>query len=199
MSNPLRTILPVVLTVLCGSTLMAAERLPQWAVVERTVAEHLATMEDYRDGDLLSQSQVVPIFDALAASGWKVADEAKILASVLPDDDYLVEQLRSPNGEKFMRKIAGYPQAYDEIDQLSRLPGGDLMVKDFLRFAHSDRTFVNKRGPSPAMYARLVPDQKRRGVPTQADLEKPTGRIYTAGQLVARLAVSYRAAEAGAN
>jgi hypothetical protein len=173
----------------------AAEKLPSWAVVERTVAEQLATIPQYRNGDLLSQSQVAPIFAQLAERGWVVADHAKILASVLADDDYLVEQLRTPAGVKFMRKIATFPQAYDEIDQLSQLPGGQLMVKDFLRFAHSDRTFINKQGPSPAMYARLVPDEKRQGVPTPKDLEKPTGRVYTAAQLVARLQQSYRAAE----
>jgi hypothetical protein len=179
----------------CGAA--RAEKLPAWSVVTHTVAEQLASIPRYRDGDLISQSQVAPIFTQLEDEGWVVADRAKILASVLPDDDFLVEQLRTPEGVKFMRKISAYPQAYDEIDQLSRLPGGDLMVRDFLRFAHSDRTFSNKKGPSPAMYARLVPDQKRQGVPTPEDMEKPTGRIYTAAQLLARLQQSYRAAELG--
>ena len=198
--SSIRTRLPlcelvVAVAFLAGSAGAAAEKLPPWSVVEHTVAEQLASIQNYRDGDLLSQSQAAPIFAQLETHGWVVADGAKILASILPDDDFLVEELRTPAGVKFMRKIAAYPQAYDEIDLLSRLPKGDLMVRDFLRFAHSDRTFNNKQGPSPAMYARLVPDQKRQGVPTPKDFEKPTGRVYTAGQLVARLQQSYRAAE----
>lgn len=186
------------LVVATASGARAGEKLPAWGVVEATVAEHLATLPDYRNGDLLSQSQVAPIFTTLAERGWVVADRARILASVLPDDNYLVQELRTPSGVKFMRKIASYPQAYDEIDQLSRLPKGDLMVKDFLRFGYSDRTFINKLGPSPAMYARLVPDERRQGVPTPEDLEQPTGRIYTAAQLGARLKLSYAATLAAA-
>jgi hypothetical protein len=178
-----------------GDRALGEEKLPAWNTVERVVADELATIPNYRHGDLLSQSQVAPIFAQLEALGWNVADRVKILESVLPDDDFLVEQLRTTSGIKFMRKIAAYPQAYDEIDQLSRLPSGDLMVRDFLRFAHSDRTFSNKNGPSPAMFARLVPNEKRQGVPTPQDLGEPTGRIYTAAQFVARLQQSYRAAQ----
>lgn len=173
----------------------AAEKLPPWALVQQAVAEQLSTLPNYRDGDLLTQSLVAPIFAGLETQGWRVADQAQILASVLPDDNALVAELRTAGGVRFMRKIAAYPQAYDEIDQLSQLPSGDLMVKDFLRFAHSDRTFTNKKGPSPAMYARLVPDQQRRDVPSPQDLQKPTGRVYTAAQFTARLQQSYRAAE----
>ncbi len=193
----LRLPMLVGLLLLAATDATSAEKLPPWPVVTRTVGEQLATLQNYRDGDLLSQAEVAPIFKALETRGWVVADQAKIMGSVLPDDDFLVKELRTPAGLKFMRKIASYPQAYDEIDQLSRLPNGDLMVRDFLRFPHSDRTFINKNGPSPAMYARLVPDEKRRGAPTPADLQKPTGRIYTASQLLTRLQQSYRAAELG--
>jgi hypothetical protein len=188
----------LLLVAAAASSVSAAEKLPAWGVVEATVSEQLATLPDYRNGDLLSQSQVAPIFTALEARGWAVADAARILASVLPDDDNLVQELRTPSGVKFMRKIAGYPQAYDEIDQLSQLPKGDLLVKDFLRFGYSDRTFINKLGPSPAMYARLVPIERRQGVPTPGDLEQPTGRIYNAAQLIARLKQSHVAAQAAA-
>jgi hypothetical protein len=93
---------------------------------------------------------------------------------------------------RFMRKVSAQPLAYDRLDQLSRMPGGPLMIKDFLRFPNSDVSFT-KSGTLPFdRLARLTPPDQRQRL-AAADMDKPTGRIYTGGQLLARLKVSYEA------
>jgi hypothetical protein len=137
---------------------------------------------------------VQPVFRSTELLGWKVADSAAISNSVLPDSNYLVQEFRTPDGRTFMRKVAGEPLAFDQLDQISRLPGGKLMIKDFLRFPNSDLTFTKKSSVDVGRYARFQPP--RNGTltaPAETDLDKPTGRIYTVDALLARLRQSYDA------
>ncbi len=175
------------------SALVTAGELPQFAKVSAIVERHFATLADHQPGDLISQSQVAPVFEQLDTLGWKVADRTAIFNSVLPDNNYLVETFRKPAGRKFMRKISGDKLAYDRLDQLSRMPKGKLMIQDFLRFPHADISFTSHSAVPIHDYARFVPPRDRGKTPTAADLDKPTERIYTAQQLIARLQKSYDA------
>ena len=167
-----------------------AADLPGFAKVEAVARRHFATLPGYQTGDLISRSQVQPIFASIDRLGWKVADEATILNSVLSDGNYLVQEFSTPKGQEFMRKVASTPLALDRLDQMARLPGGKLMVKDFLRFPNSELTFTSKSGFDVSRLARLQPPDTRSPI-TQDDLNKPTGRIYTVDALVARLRQSY--------
>ena len=167
-----------------------ADDLPAFSKVEGVVRRHFATLPGYQSGDLISRGQVQPIFGAIDRLGWKVADEAAIINGVLSDSNYLVQEFRTPDGEEFMRKVTGTPLALDRLDQIARLPGGKLMVKDFLRFPNSQLTFTQKSGFDVSRLARLQPTNKPQVI-TQADLDKPTGRTYTVDALVARLRLSY--------
>ena len=167
-----------------------AADLPGFDKVEALVQRHFATLPAYEPGDMISRSQVQPIFAAIERLGWKVADEAAILNSVLEDSNYLVQEFGTPKGQQFMRKVAATPLALDRLDQIARLPGGKLMVKDFLRFPNSELTFTQKSGFDVSQLARLQPPDSRSGI-TQEDLDKPTGRIYTVDALISRLRQSY--------
>lgn len=173
------------------STLVTAGELPMFAKVSAIVDRHFATLPEHQPGDLISQSQVAPVFEQLETLGWKVADRSTIYNSVLPDSNYLVETFRKPDGRKFMRKISGDKLAYDRLDQLSRMPGGKLMMQDFLRFPNADISLTGKSAVPIRDYARFAPPRDRSRTPTAADLDKPTKRIYTTEQLLARLQESY--------
>ena len=54
----------------------------------------------------MSQQHVAGALDAVAEIGWDVPDADKITALALADDSFLVRELSTPAGRKFMRKIA---------------------------------------------------------------------------------------------
>ena len=47
-------------------------------------------------------------------------DATKIDALALADNSFLVGELATPNGKKFMRKIAKSPGTYSRLDRLSQ-------------------------------------------------------------------------------
>jgi hypothetical protein len=173
-------------------TCRSAEELPPFSQVQGVVAAYFQRAQGFQPNDLISRSQADVILAEIERLNWKIADAVKIRASVLEDGSCLVQQLRTPEGVRFMRKVSAQPLAYDRLDQISRMPGGPLMIKDFLRFPNSDVSFT-KNGTLPFdRLTRLAPPDEQHKI-TAADMDKPTGRIYTAGQLVARLKVSYDA------
>lgn len=178
-------------SVIATSAFAGSNDLPPYSKVEGVVQRHFATLPGHQSGDLISRTQVQPIFRTLDRLGWNVADEAAIVNDTLSDSNYLVQEFRTTKGSEFMRKVSGSPLAYDRLDQIARLPGGKLMVKDFLRFPNSELTFAENAPLDVSRLARLEPRNKRSGIPTEADLNKPTGRIYTVQDLLARLRKSY--------
>jgi len=170
-----------------------ADELPDFSKVEAIVHRHFVALPGYEKGDLISRSQVEPVFPAIARLGWKVADKKTILRSVLPDRNYLVEEFRTPKGRSFMRKVSGAPLAYDQLDLISQLEGGKLMIQDFLRFPNSELTFTENGPLDLGRLVRLQPQINRARGPTEKDFDRPTGRIYTVEALVARLKKSYQA------
>jgi hypothetical protein len=106
-------------------------------------------------------------------------------------NDYLVQRLRTPRGRQFMRRIANYPGAYDRLDRLSWLPYGKQTVQDLIQ---------KKGGEDMIKYITTAPGGNELGkmlsnAPKGANFNQPTGRIYTAALLLARLKTSYAATE----
>ena len=54
--------------------------------------------------------------------GWLVTDQKEILAQILPDNDYMVTQLRTKKGRVFMADLSKTPDAYDRLERFLRLP-----------------------------------------------------------------------------
>ena len=106
--------------------------LPSFAQVKETLARHFEG-SGIEANDLICQSDVKPIFKLLQMLGWEVVDSREILTRVLPDNNFLVRQLKTKAGHKFMRQVAGFPQAYDRLDQLSHLPQGKQTIRAMIR------------------------------------------------------------------
>jgi hypothetical protein len=183
------TLSAVVLAVFSASA--ATPRLPAWDQVEKVVAQQLNSVADYQPGDLISRSQVDPMFDQFQRLGWAVRDRLEIMNLVSADSEPMVRQFRSAAGKKFMRDSGNL--GYDRIDQLDHVTLGPETV-DALISSHDGVKKIQNLGTSTAKQNQswmIAPNLHG------ANFNAPTGRIYTADQLLARLKKSYTTALAG--
>jgi hypothetical protein len=168
-------------------------KLPPWDEVQKVVESQLNSVANYQSGDLITRNQVDPIFDKLSRLGWNVADRVDIVNSVKRDDDLMVRQLRSGAGRKFMRQVNKMPLSFDRIDRLDRFPMGPETV---------DSLITGPDGYKMIQYMTTTQNGRNMGKmlsqdPHGANFNSPTGRIYTAEDLLGRLNKSYEAALQG--
>jgi len=165
------------------------QKLPKFEKIERVVHRTLAK-EDINPGELLSQGNVAEVLAQLKKRGWKVRDEKQIVSSALPDDAYLVKRLARPDAHKFKQQVAQLPGGYDRLDRMSRMSQGRSTVDALVRgpdgYKMIEYMTTSRGGRNLGNSLAQTPRGK--------DFNKPTGRIYTTSQLVARLKLSYREA-----
>ena len=166
------------------------KKFPSFELVSTTVQERLAANRGYKRGDLLTASTVEPVFGELAKINWRVSDRRDIVKLLLPDNDWLARQLTAPGARQFMRDVAELPGGYDYVDRYRRMPYGQRQIKDLIH---------NPDGALMFQYLTTTQGGKNMGrMLTQgvngADVNRPTGRIYTEKQLLKRLKKSYDAA-----
>jgi hypothetical protein len=155
---------------------------PSFDVVATALADYFASLKDYKPGDLISQSHVAgALAHVTDVTGWTVPYQKAIVDRSLADKSFIVTQLATPSGRTFMRSIARYPGAYSRLDRLSTISGGQQFTKDLISKkggADMIEYLATTRGGHElgAMMA---------GVQQGVDLNKPTGRIYTADDLLA--------------
>jgi len=171
--------------------------LPKWEAIERAARAALCGRADYHPGDILARSEAQACFAQLAALGWKPADATELAAAVPGDDEFIVKHLRGKNnkdGQRFMRHVASYPDGYDRLDRMIRMPRGEIITEDLIH---------NPGGFRMVEYLATAQGGQEMGkmlsqTPQGKNFNQPTGRIYTAEQLLARLKTSYSADTAGA-
>jgi len=166
-----------------------ARRLPSFAKVEETVTRHFESLPGYRPGAIITRSEAEAALKELERLGWSVADRRGLLEQVLPDNDFLVQQLRSPEGAKFMSRIATYPQGYDRLDRLRRLQNGRQTIRDLIRGPGGYKLIEYMTSSSGG--AELGKMLSRS--PSGAGFNQSTGRIYTVGDLLGQLKKAYGA------
>jgi hypothetical protein len=152
-------------------------------VVIQTLKEHFGSLPDYQPSDLITQSQVAEALKKLQDAGWKISDAEQIVKLAVADESFLAREFSTPAGRTFMRKIARYPGAYSQVDRLSSISRGQRILRDLIRQRGGDE-FVEYLTTTKG--GRNLGDMlagARHGV----DLNKPTGRIYTAHELAVAL------------
>jgi hypothetical protein len=164
---------------------------PAFAAVQKTAEKHFSTLKKYRKGDLLSQGDVEPVFAELEKLGWKVADREQIIKLVPGDRELMVRMLRTEDGRTFMRDIERFKGGYDRVDHLSRLSDAETLLW---------RLTSGPDGYKMIDYMTETPYGANMGemlsqAPNGKGFNKPTGRIYTATQFIARLKQSYASAD----
>jgi len=190
---PLQACLPwlvglaVLGSALGGNAATKDKSLPSFTKVKEVVDRHFKSLPSYRPGDLIARSDVKPVFEQLQVLGWRVADREAILKGVLDDEAFLVRQLRTKAGRKFMEQIKKYPDSYDRLDRLTRLPQGRQTVQALIR---------GPDGYKMIEYMTTTPGGSELGrmlsqAPKGRQFNEPTGRIYTEAQLLKQLGKSY--------
>jgi hypothetical protein len=157
---------------------------------KRAVLQYFQAIPEFRSTDLINRAQVKPLLDQLDRSGFTLPDRKKILARVPAPGEFLVEQLSTPDGRRFMRRVANYPEAYDRLDRLSRLPHGKQTIRDLIR---------GPGGEKMIQYLTTAPGGKEMGKmlsesPDGAEFNAATGRIYTVDLLLRQVKKSLAAA-----
>jgi hypothetical protein len=164
---------------------------PAFSAVQKSAEKHFSTLKKYRKGDLLSQGDVEPVFAELEKLGWKVADREQIVKLVPGDRELMVRMLRTEDGRTFMRDIERLPGGYDRVDHLSRLSDAETLLW---------RLTSGPDGYKMIDYMTETPYGANMGqmlsqAPNGKGFNKPTGRIYTETQFIARLKQSHASAE----
>jgi hypothetical protein len=172
-----------------------APRIPTFGKVRQAVMTHFQALPDFQPGGIITRTDAQPVFDRLKQMGWAVADRDAILAALPTDGEFLVEQLRTPAGKKFAPQIAVYPQGYDRLDRLSRLPLGKNTVRDLIRGTGGEQLieYMTTSSGGSELGKMLSKD------PNGKKFNQPTGRIYTMEMLLVRLQQSHTAATRPAN
>lgn len=165
----------------------ASAALPEFAAVSQAVADYFDSLRGHQPTDLVTQSQVAEALDAVAEVGWDVPERDALVKRTLADGSFLVRELATPAGKKFMRNIARYPGAYNRLDRLSTISGGQKVVRQLIH---------EKGGYEMIEYMATTPGghnlgKMMAGAQQGVDLNKPTGRIYTADDVVAALKKVY--------
>jgi hypothetical protein len=163
-------------------------QLPRFREVEKLVAERFGS-NGREMNDLITRQETDELFAEIGKLGWKIDDRKEILARVPDEGEFFVQQLRSKRGNTLMRDIAPLPLGYDRVDRLSQLERGHRYVSDLVK---------GPDGYKLIQYMTETPWGKNmgkqlRGAPDGANFNKPTGRIYTAEQLLPTLHDSYAA------
>jgi len=171
----------------CPPVLAAPKPQPTWEKIETTVTEYFAAIPGYRSSDIISRNQVQSLLTRLAKLGWNVPDSEKLLAKIPADNSWLVVNLRTPAGTKFMRQIARLPGGYDCTDRLANISGGRKTVAALIRGPGGAQMIeyltTSRFGKNMAQELTLVPGG--------ADFKKPTGMLYTSADLLTELAQQY--------
>lgn len=186
--QPGRLLVRVTLAAFCLLTIHIAHaappsKKPDFDVIATEVQSFFATQADHRNGDLIRQSQIDAVLKNVATAGWKVNNAKQIVELGLPDGSFLVRELSTPAGKKFMRKVAARAGGYSQLDRLSKIPRGEQLVRDMIRSPNGDDLITYLATTQGGHNLGKMMAGVRGGV----DLNKPTGRIYTANDLLAVL------------
>lgn len=161
--------------------------MPDWKTVAATAKQHFQSLPNYQPGDVLSLGQIKPLLAKFAKAGWKLSDQDAFLGQICADDDFVLRQLRSKSGQKFMRNMRGSAEQYDYLRRLAATKGGDRAVADIMKLNNANDVLAaltsSKAGKD---ISRRMAEQ-----PKTKDYNTPTGFLYTETQILARLKESF--------
>jgi hypothetical protein len=161
----------------------------QFSIARAAVEQHFTSLPDYQPGDLVTRSQVLEALEKVSDAGAKVPDAARIVELTLPDSSFLARELSTPAGRKFMRKVGRNPDGFSRLDRLSSISRGQSTVRDLIRNPNGDK-FIEYLATTRG--GRKL-GSTLGGAQGGTDINKPTGRIYTAEDLLSELQRSFAA------
>jgi len=165
----------------------SAKKFPTFEKVQQTIEKHFALNRGYRPGDLITSSDVDPLFRKLEKINWKVADRKDISKLMFSSSDWMPRQFSGDRGREFMRQIADLPGGYDRVDRLRRMPYGAQQISDLIRSPDGYKLFEYM---TTTQGGKNLGSMLSQGVNGE-DFNRPTGRIYTELDFTKRLKKSY--------
>ena len=166
-----------------GAATFAEGASPKFQQIEQVVNEQFAKKRSYEAGDLISRADVEPIFTRLLELGFEPADRESLYDAFLPHNSFLVSELSSPAGQRFMRKVSKYPQVYDRLERLSWMPAGRELIRELTHRPDGPEVLLSLTTPEGAKAVEKIMAGDIRGT----NFALPTGHIHTAEQLLERL------------
>ncbi|MDP7020596.1 MAG: hypothetical protein QGG36_32650 [Pirellulaceae bacterium] len=161
--------------------------MPTWRHIEEFVHRYLDGLSDYKKGDLLSQGHVAKMTAHMKKMGWRVREEKRLFKDTLPDSHFLVQQLHTRHGHRFMRNVQRHPQIYSKLERISSAHGGRALVRDLLKLPDAAKYANPNRARGVPQMKDFLPKHGNSRQPQIRDYNKPTGKIYTEDQLLKRL------------
>jgi hypothetical protein len=152
-------------------------------VLVGVVETYFESVPSYQKGDLIRRTQIEQVITKLQSAGLMVPDGGAIAKLGLADDSFLVRELSTAPGQRFMRKVGRNAGGYARLDRLSTIPRGESLVRDLVRQKDGDKLITYLATTKGGKNMGSMMAGARGGV----DLNKPTGRIYTADDLIAAL------------
>jgi hypothetical protein len=160
-----------------------------FAVVNQSVQAYFATVPGYQPGDLITQSQIAGALARIEDDGQVLAFAEALVSRGVPDGSFLAREFSTPTGRRFIRKAGKYAGGYERLDRLSSIPRGEATIRQLASERGGDKLIeylaTTKGGKNLGSMMAGV----RQGV----DLNKPTGRIYTAEELLSAIAAGLAA------
>jgi hypothetical protein len=180
------------LMILFGATQGAAGAggaAPKAAAFERVrtaVADAFAREKGYEPGDFVTRKQVERVLDRLDKThpgSLKREDRDRLVKSTVDDRSFLAEQLGTAQAKPFMREVAKLPGGFDLLDRMSQMSHGRSTVTRLVRGPDGYKLlkYMTEEKGGAELEKMLAKD------PGNADFGKPTGKIYTAEQLLMAL------------
>ncbi len=170
-----------------ASAQLPERKMPRWGQVDSFVRRYFTKMPDYRQGDLISRGHVAEVLSQLKTMGWTASERTSILNSTLEDGDFLVQQLNTPVGMRFMRKVKSYPKIYARLDRVVRVPGGKNLLRDVIKLPDGHRYAATNRPRGVPGLEELLPKRRSSRATKVPDYGKSSTKIYTLDTLVKRL------------
>ena len=181
--------------------------LPQWSEIESVVNDHFSEgsgkkttrrrksrrykqPEQLQENDLITQQDVSGLFKKIEKLGWEITkqDRKKILDRLLSESDFLVRQLRTAHGRRFMRKISTLPGGYDRIDRLRKMPHGKKRIQEFIKGPDGDKMIEYM---TTTKHGKNLGKQLSR-TKTGRNFNEPTGMFYTQKDVLEHLQKLYQ-------
>jgi len=165
--------------------------VPPWSFLEQKIDLYFESLDNWQKNDLISRTYVVPLLEQLQVEGWTADDAKEITGDALADDDFLVQQLSTESGRRFMRKISSQKLIYDQLDRVARESGGKALIRHLIRLPDGEQFVQSGKPVTTPGLIELLPKKGSGKTRRIKDFDKPTKKIYTAEQLKERLQTSY--------
>jgi hypothetical protein len=156
---------------------------PDFSTISRAIDRWFEAQPDFQPGDLITRTEIETVLTKLDAAGVHVPNATVISQLALANDSFLIRELTTSTGLKFMRKVARGPGAFDHLDRLSEIPRGQKIISDLIREKDGDKLIEYLATTKGGQKMGSMMGSVTGGV----DLNKPTGRIYTVDDFKAAL------------